>query len=181
MCIYKKHFYVLVPKHPRQCNAVLFNRNDSQLIATGLDKFRSDSSVLIWDINKFSNSDSNNSGRLAVNTMAPAVELVKPVAEFGMSELANSLAWFHGASRLLACGMNMKNIKIYDMRDPNKMINSTLTKAVYGISINPHEDRHLASFFDTVIYLWDLRNFEKPIQTLPHVKQLLKIEWCPTR
>lgn len=181
MCIYKKHFYVLVPKHPRQCNAVLFNRNDSQLIATGLDKFRSDSSVLIWDINKFSNSDSNNSGRLAVNTMAPAVELVKPVAEFGMSELANSLAWFHGASRLLACGMNMKNIKIYDMRDPNKMINSTLTKAVYGISINPHEDRHLASFFDTVIYLWDLRNFEKPVQTLPHAKQLLKIEWCPTR
>ncbi|KAJ8949341.1 hypothetical protein NQ314_008261 [Rhamnusium bicolor] len=172
----------LVPRHGRQCNAVLFNPNDCHLIAAGLDKYRSDSSVLIWDINKFSgNSDSNNSGRLAVNTMAPAVELVKPVAEFGTSETTNSLAWFHGTSRLLACGMNMKNIKIYDMRDPNKMINSTITKAVYGVCMNPYGDRHLASFHDNQIFVWDLRNFEKPVLTLPQTKPLLKIAWCPTK
>ncbi|KAJ8938879.1 hypothetical protein NQ318_016083 [Aromia moschata] len=171
----------LVPRHGRQCNAVQYNPLDCHLIAAGLDKYRSDSSVLIWDINKFSmSSDSNSSGRLAVNTMAPAVELVRPVAEFGTSELTHSLTWFHGANRLLACGMNMKYIKIYDMRDPNKMINSTLTKGIFGVCVNPYGDRHLASFCDNQIFVWDLRNFEKPVLTLQQNKPILKIEWCPT-
>ncbi|KAJ8985000.1 hypothetical protein NQ317_016911 [Molorchus minor] len=157
----------LVPRHGRQCNAVQYNPIDSHLIATGLDKYRSDSSVLIWDINKFSmNSDSSNNSRLAVNTMAPAVELVRPVAEFGTSEVTHSLTWFHGTNRLLACGMNMKNIKIYDIRDPNKMINSTMTKGVFG------KIKFSFGICGTL---------KKPVWTLQHNKPVLKIEWCPTK
>lgn len=90
---------------------------ESNLIAAGLEKYRSDSSVLIWDINKFIvNNDISNSTRMMVNTMAPAVELVKPVAEFGTSEVTYSLAWFYGSNKLIACGMNGKSIKICDLR-----------------------------------------------------------------
>lgn len=96
---------------------MLFNPTEYNLIAAGLEKYRSDSSVLIWDINKFiMNNDMTNSTRMMVNTMAPAVELVKPIAEFGTSEVTYSLAWFYSSSKLLACGMNGKSIKIYDLR-----------------------------------------------------------------
>lgn len=65
--------------------------------------------------------------------------------------------------------------------DCTKAVNSTLTKAVYGICTDPHDDRHLASFVDNQIAVWDTRNFEKPIMTLGHTKPLLKISWCPTK
>lgn len=81
----------------------------------GLDKIRSDYSILLWDIMKCPVSE-NNSGRLAVNTMAPAVELARPIVEFGMSEVTHSLAWFHGNSKLVAAGMSLKTIKIIDFR-----------------------------------------------------------------
>lgn len=58
----------------------------------------------------------NNSGRLAVNTMAPAVELAKPIAEYGVSEVTNSLAWFNANSKLVAAGMSFKTIKLVDFR-----------------------------------------------------------------
>lgn len=172
----------LVPRHSRHCNAVQFNPTEHNLIAAGLDKYRSDNSILIWDINKFnSNNEASHSGRMAVNTMAPAVELVKPIAEFAPSEVTYSLAWFYGSSKLLASGMNGKNIKIFDLRDPNKMVNSTSTKGVFNVCTNPNDDTHLASFYDNQICLWDMRNFEKPIVFIPQNKPVVKIEWCPTK
>lgn len=61
------------------------------------------------------------------------------------------------------------------------MVNSTLTKSVYGICIDPNDDRHLASFVESQMSVWDTRNFEKPILTLLHTKPLLRIAWCPTK
>ncbi|KAG5872709.1 hypothetical protein JTB14_008803 [Gonioctena quinquepunctata] len=172
----------LVPRHSRHCNAVLFNPIEYNLLAAGLEKYRSDSSILIWDINKFnSTSDTNNSGRMAVNTMAPAVELLKPVAELGTSEVTYSLSWFYGPNRLLASGMNGKNIKIYDLRDPNKMVNSTVTKAVFGVCTNPGDDRQIASFYENQVCVWDTRNFEKATVVIPQNKIVSKIGWCPTK
>lgn len=126
-------------------------------------------------------NDLNGSNRLSMNTVAPAVELAKPVAELGVSESAHSLAWFNTNSKAMAVGMNMKNIKLIDVRDPIKAVNSTPTKAVFGICVDPHDDRHLASYVDNSISVWDTRNFEKPILILTHNKPLLKIAWCPTK
>lgn len=66
-----------------------------------------------------------------VNTMAPAVELVKPIAEFGTSEVTYSLAWFHSSSKLLACGMNGKSIKIYDLRGKIQILLNTLFSIIF--------------------------------------------------
>lgn len=145
-------------------------------------------------------NDLNGSNRLSMNTVAPAVELAKPIAELGVSESTHSLAWFNSNSKLMAVGMNMKTIKLIDVRgecvfnvvrvvevlsfvflDSIKAVNSTLTKAVFGICMDPHDDRHLASYTDNLISVWDTRNFEKPILILTHNKHLLKIAWCPTK
>nr|XP_023023937.1 GATOR complex protein MIOS [Leptinotarsa decemlineata] len=172
----------LVPRHSRYCNAVLFNPVECNILAAGLEKYKTDNSILIWDINKLNSpSDGNNSSRMAVNTMASAVELLKPVAELAPSEVTYSLAWIYGSSRVLASGMNGKNIKIYDLRDPNKMVYSTTTKAVFGICANPFNDKQLASFIDNQVCVWDTRNLDKPAVIIQQTKPVLKIGWCPTK
>ncbi|VEN38722.1 unnamed protein product [Callosobruchus maculatus] len=188
----------LVPRHARCCNDVLFNPVEGNLLAVGLDKYRADGSVLIWDINRLSStlgsdclpmrqSSIVSSGSLSVSvsgaaaTATAAVEVAKPTHEFGTSETAYSLTWFRGSPKVMAAGMNGKQIKVYDLRDPNKMINSTFTKGVYGVCTNPNNDRYLASFYDTQICLWDIRNFEKPIYLIPPEKGVVQIAWCPTK
>lgn len=169
-----------VPRHSRPCNTVVWNPIDNNVLAVGLEKYRSDYAVLLWDIMKYPTTN-ENAGRMPMNTVQPAVELAKPVAEYGVSEHAHSISWFKSNSKQMAVGMNNKNIKLLDFRDPNKVVVSNLTKAVYGVTVDPHNDKHLASFLDNQIYIWDIRNFEKPILTLSHPKPLVKIEWCPTK
>lgn len=41
-----------VPQHARMCNALSWNTHNHGLLAAGLDKVRSDCSLLIWDVNK---------------------------------------------------------------------------------------------------------------------------------
>lgn len=50
------------------------------------------------------------------NNLAPAVELARPIAEMGLSELAHSLTWLRKQNRTLIVGMNQKQIKIFDLR-----------------------------------------------------------------
>ncbi|XP_018335553.1 GATOR complex protein MIOS [Agrilus planipennis] len=171
-----------VPRHPRQCNTVAWNRIDSNLVAVGLDKYRSDHSVLLWDIVKCPFSpDSNGALKPSVSSMTTSTEVSKPVAEFGMSDMTASLAWFNTNSKTLAVGMNLKNIRIVDFRDSVKVVTSTPTKAVFGLCMEPNLDRHLASYCDNQVCIWDVRNFEKPLVTLTYPKPTLKIGWCPTR
>jgi len=65
--------------------------------------------------------------------------------------------------------------------DSNKAVNSTPTKAVYGLVVDPQNDHQLASFVENQISVWDTRNFEKPVLTLTQSKPVTKVLWCPTR
>lgn len=110
-----------MPRHARQCNAVAWNPIEPNIVVAGLDKYRADHSLLIWDIKKCSISNENNgaTSRNANNShhnALTAVELPKPITEFGVNETTNSLAWFITQPRTLAIGFNQKNIKIVDVR-----------------------------------------------------------------
>lgn len=61
------------------------------------------------------------------------------------------------------------------------MVNATPTKAVYSVSVNPHNDFHIVSHVDNQITIWDTRYFEKPVLTLLQARQISKVLWCPTR
>ncbi|KDR16180.1 GATOR complex protein MIOS [Zootermopsis nevadensis] len=175
----------LVPRHARQCNTVAWNPVDSNLIAAGLDKYKADHSVLLWDVLKCPHHGDGRTGMPSVSyqhhAASQALELARPVAELGLSETAHSLAWFNTQSRSLIIGMNNKHLKLVDLRDSNKAVNSTPTKAVYGLVVDPHNDHQLASFVENQISVWDTRNFEKPVLTLIHSKPVIKVLWCPTR
>lgn len=158
-----------VPNHARQCNSVAWNPVDSNIIAVGLEKFRMEHAVLLWDAFRCPhhyNGESRN-------------DPFKPLCEIGLSETANSLAWMNAST--FAAGFNNKNLKIIDRRDSAKVVNNTSTKAVYGVAVENHNEQLLASFFENQICVWDVRNFEKPISTITRLKTVSKILWCPTR
>lgn len=157
------------PLHPRQCNAVAWNPVDSHLIAVGLDKFRMESAVCVWDAFRCPHHFTDEFQK----------DHIKPLLETGVSEAANSLAWMNPSC--LVVGFNNKVLKIIDRRDSVKVVNSTMTKAVYGIDVEIHNQQTLASFFENQICIWDIRNFEKPISTISRMKSVSKILWCPTR
>lgn len=110
-----------VPRHARQCNTVAWNPVDSNLIAAGLDKYKADHSVLLWDVLRCPHhGDRRTSVVPSVSHQHPAastpVELARPVAELGLSETTHSLAWFNSQSRSLVIGMNNKHLKLVDLR-----------------------------------------------------------------
>ncbi|KRT82735.1 WD40 domain-containing protein, partial [Oryctes borbonicus] len=155
----------LIPRHQRPCNAVSWNTVECNKIIAGFEKNRSDYSVLLWDINKTPSHGENGP--------------IRPIVEYGLSDTTHSLAWING--KVLATGNNNKQIRILDFRDSAKQVNHTITKAVHGISVNPHNERFLASYVDHQVCVWDTRNFEKPMLILPHSKHISKITWCTTK
>ncbi|KAK6624092.1 hypothetical protein RUM44_010950 [Polyplax serrata] len=157
------------PLHPRQCNSVAWNPVDTNVIAVGLEKFRNEPAVSLWDAFRCPHHLTDEFHK----------SNIKAILETGISETANSLGWINPSC--LAVGFNNKSLKIIDRRDSTKVINSTMTKAVYGINVEAHNENTLASFFENQICVWDMRNFEKPISTIIRVKPISKIFWCPTR
>lgn len=110
-----------VPRHARQCNTVAWNPVDSNLIAAGLDRYKADHSVLLWDVLKCPHhGDRRTIVVPSVSHQHPAastpLELARPVAELGLSETTHSLAWFNSQSRSLVIGMNNKHLKLVDLR-----------------------------------------------------------------
>ncbi|XP_034949422.1 GATOR complex protein MIOS [Chelonus insularis] len=166
----------LAPKHPRQCNALAWNPVDPNLIVVGLEKYRTDHSILLWDVLKTSSITDRTHHHVVNQT-----DSLRPLSEAGVSETTYSIAWFNNETRCLVAGVNNKQLKIIDFRDSAKVVNTTATKAVYSVAVNPHNVCHLVSHVDNQITIWDTRYFEKPMLTLPQSRPVTKVLWCPTR
>ncbi|KAL6266417.1 hypothetical protein P5V15_003268 [Pogonomyrmex californicus] len=151
------------PKYMRSCNVVAWNPMETHLIMSGLDKHSKEHSVLLWDVLHCPKGSE------------------RPIVEAGISETIHSAVWFKHESRCLALGVNNKQLKVIDFRDSAKMVNVTPTKAIYNLSVNPHNNYQLLSHVDNLITIWDIRCFEKPIVTIMPQRQVTKVLWCPTR
>ncbi|XP_014242242.1 GATOR complex protein MIOS-B [Cimex lectularius] len=150
----------LPPKYARQCNVVQWNKIENHLIAAGLDRYRSDHCILVWDLKTRHHN---------------------LVAELGLSDMAHSLCWLSEHPKSLIIGMNNKTLKMVDLRDTSRGANSSQTKAVYGVTVPPHPSYLVASYIENQIAIWDVRSFEKPVVTLQQGKPVTKILWSPTR
>ncbi|KAI5709710.1 hypothetical protein M8J76_002037 [Diaphorina citri] len=176
----------LSPKHPRQCNAVAWNPIDSNLLVSGLDKYRSDYSVQLWDTLKCPIHTRSYYSQISQNikSAAPNAEIsARPILELCLSEAIHSLAWVRYSSRTILVGSSNKYLKLLDLRvsETPKGVQSVNTKAVFGVAVAPFNDHHVASFVDNTIAIWDMRSFDKPVLALAQKKHIIKIHWCPTR
>jgi WD repeat-containing protein mio len=84
-------------KHNRQCNALAWGVLDSNILAAGFDKHRSEYGILVWDVCK------------------TGLDSAKPVVEFAFGEPTASLAWFNQSQTIVA-GVNNKHLRVYDLR-----------------------------------------------------------------
>lgn len=174
-----------VPKHARQCNTLAWNPVDSNLLAAGLDKHRADFSVLIWDISsKFSPEASvaSEKSRFSAVELDSSTVVTKPLYELGQNDACLSLCWLLRDPKLLLAGMH-RNLAIFDLRNTSQktFVN---TKAIQGVTVDPHFHDRVASFFEGQVAIWDLRKFEKPVLTLnEQPKPLTKVKcgWFPRR
>nr|XP_034309775.1 GATOR complex protein MIOS-A isoform X2 [Crassostrea gigas] len=175
----KKEF---VPKHTRSCIYLNWNPVDSHLLAEGLEKYRNDSCINIWNIHhkpgnelgdrqRYSSSHSESSG--AIHT--PYVEIGGP------SETTASFCWFKKEPRTFVTGMNTRYLRIYDLRDCTRPQNQTQTKMIRGASVDRQNEHRIATFNENHVSVWDVRNFDKPMLTFQEPKAVSMIRWCPTR
>ena len=71
--------------------------------------------------------------------------------------------------------------RLHDTRHPHKATGSTNTRATSGVTVDPSCDFRLAGDGDTMLQIWDTRNFEKPIISLDMERPVSRVSWCPTR
>lgn len=138
-----------------------WHEQETNLLASGHDRNRSDNCITIWDTERG----------------VPSEKAI--LHHIGLSETAHSLRW-DKYGRIIYAGMSHKYIKVMDLRQNHPTAIVANTRAVYGLTISPN-DRLLASYVDNMVNLWDIRNFEKPISTHQVEKNISDINWCPTR
>ncbi|GAB0094537.1 hypothetical protein DMENIID0001_098500 [Sergentomyia squamirostris] len=144
------------PKHSRSCLCLAWSETETNLLAMGYERNRSDHSIFVWDTAK----------DLSI------------VHQIGLSDTAHSLCW--DSSRILYAGMSHKHIKVLDLRSANSTVLTTSTRAVHGLCLAPG-GRYLASYIDNNLTLWDVRNIEKALSQRQTQKNINHLIWCPTR
>ncbi|XP_073956943.1 LOW QUALITY PROTEIN: GATOR complex protein mio [Choristoneura fumiferana] len=170
-----------VPRYPRLCNSVAWSHVETNMLGVALEKHRSDHCILVWDVTRGMGTSEES---LQTDTAPPTQDASRPIAEMGLSETCHNVAWTNSSNRTLLASMNMKFIKIFDLRDlSNKAVSVASSRHCYGVCADPFNAWQLASRGDGVVCVWDARSFERPLLSLPLPPPVapLKIQWCPTR
>ncbi|XP_031631806.1 GATOR complex protein MIOS [Contarinia nasturtii] len=149
------------PKQSRPTVCLSWHESETNLLAIGHDRNRSDHCITVWDTER-------------------GVPKEKSVLHFiGLSDTAHSLCW-DKTGRILFAGMSHKYMKMMDLRQNSPTVNVCNTRALHGLTISAN-GRLLAGFVDNSISLWDIRRIEKPISVANTEKNISDISWCPSR
>lgn len=155
------------------CNDVDWSYVNNSLLATGWDRHKVDNSLQIFDINRIIDT-----GKYSFNfSITPNS---RPVFDGCSGDSINSLKWFR-KEQSVVCGINSKQVRIFDIRDLTKPRLTTSTRAVHGLTVDAFSDKRFASYVDNTIYIWDSRFFDKPLVTIVESKPISQISWCTTR
>ncbi|KAI5284158.1 hypothetical protein KEM54_001559, partial [Ascosphaera aggregata] len=117
----------------RYCNAVTFSTQN--LLASGLDKVRTDFCLNVWDVNQ----------KLTSND-ARGVRSAEPLRKLASSEPVTSIKFFRDYPDTLVAGVKGQFLRIYDLREGNG--NPSLqftTPCVNNVAIDPLDENYIAS------------------------------------
>lgn len=155
------------------CNDISWSHVNNSLLATAWDRHKVDNSLQIFDINRVVDT-----GKYSFNFSVTPNN--RPVFDGCPGDSINSLKWFR-KEQSVVCGLNGKQIRIYDIRDLTKPKQTVATRAVHGLTVDAYSDKRFASYVDNSIFIWDSRMFDKPLVTITESKPASQISWCPTR
>ena len=72
-------------------------------------------------------------------------------------------------------------LSIFFPADSSSKPRGPTTKAVFGACVDPFSEYRIASYYDDILNIWDLRSLEKPIANHESRKTISQIQWSPTR
>jgi WD repeat-containing protein mio len=142
------------PRQSRPCLSLAWNQQEQNLLAMGFDKNKVDHCITVWDIRHGTAWDNS------------IVNLI------GLSESAHSMVW---NGKNLIAGMSQK-VKIFDLRS-SPTASTVNTRAVNGLTIS-NNGRYLASYYDNIVNIFDLRKFTEPLSQFQLTNNLAQISWC---
>ncbi|KIR69689.1 cytoplasmic protein [Cryptococcus deuterogattii CA1014] len=171
-------------KHARAVTSISFSPHDANYLATGLDRHRYDSSLLIWDIHDAvaasrlppDDGDSHPYTRpeLRLPTTAPLTKTSgpaepRPIQVYCPSEQVHSVAFIPTAPYTLLSSAANKVIRLYDLRAPSstsKEPNAAGSLAQWStrtvMSLCPNPSSSLFASYESnqgnsTVRLWDTR------------------------
>jgi WD40 repeat protein len=122
---------------------------------------------------------------LPANDATSSPSSVRPIQQYGSSETITSLAWHLQNAQLLAAGMGLKWLRLYDLRQESAQPAIVIsTRAVYGINMDPFHEHQFASFTEEgIIRVWDDRKANDAVLTLNSDSRLglARIAFSPRR
>ncbi|KAF8251864.1 hypothetical protein K440DRAFT_612201 [Wilcoxina mikolae CBS 423.85] len=132
----------LAVKQQRSCNSVSFNR-DGTLLATGLDKVRSDFCLNIWDISQ---------------QLGGQQDTARPSRQLASSEAITSVKFTRDNPNSLVAGVAYRWVRLFDLREsPSNPAISCNSRCVYGLSLDL-DPNYFAGYSDEgVVTVWDRR------------------------
>ncbi|XP_047532959.1 GATOR complex protein MIOS-B [Vanessa atalanta] len=163
-----------VAKYPRPCISVAWNCTESSLLAVGMEKHRSDNCILLWDV--------QSSGLDEYDESSPTPsEPARPLSGVGKGETAHSVAWCGFAPRTIVASMNLKHIKIFDLRENGDKASATASSRLNLGAVCEAGGWRLATRGDAGACVWDARALAAPLLTLAMPRAPRRLLWCPTR
>eukprot|EP01135_Chromosphaera_perkinsii_P001387 Nk52_evm4s166 gene=Nk52_evmTU4s166 len=169
----------LKPRVNRSCTVVCWDPENSARLAVGYEKQRSEHSLLVYDLSQL---HQDGSARAARN---------QKTVDMAQGESIDSMAWARGQQGCIIAGVGNKAIRMYDSRNTKDDMRSVLTKAVYGICVDPHSTNRFASFLPSegTVYVWDMRRFAEPFSIInawtgsgseksSNAPKISQIQWC---
>ena len=159
----------------------MFDPKRPSIFAVGLDKARADPCLIVWDIEAQGVPGSASPSAFNVGGVVPSVQT--PVIEKADGEGITALTWIPSRPFSLACGTHAKWIRIYDLRNTERISIPAHNREVLGICFDPLNDDRFASFSeDGKIKVWDMHKLQVPLCTIsPGTKSVSQVAWSPTR
>uniref|UniRef100_K1QL39 WD repeat-containing protein mio n=1 Tax=Magallana gigas TaxID=29159 RepID=K1QL39_MAGGI len=109
-------------------------------LAEGLEKYRNDSCINIWNIHHKPGNELGDRQRYS--------------SSHSPSETTASFCWFKKEPRTFVTGMNTRYLRIYDLRDCTRPQNQTQTKMIRGASVDRQNEHRIATFNEWVLKNW---------------------------
>jgi WD40 repeat protein len=123
----------------RNCNALEWNPDHTNILLTGYERARGESGLCIWDVEQ-----------------ALSGGEFKKLNQFGASLAVSSSCWLNSSTAL--AGIGYRWIRAFDYRDSNSSLLNIVTKSVHGIQKDPFSEHGFLSYGeDGIIQVWDAR------------------------
>ncbi|KAF7795828.1 hypothetical protein EIP86_006995, partial [Pleurotus ostreatoroseus] len=166
----------------RPCNALAFCSVDPNYLAVGLDKVRSDASLVIWDVNASMPvlSVKSPSSRLTFNVPSsgapprpqpqiPKGELVprtdpRVLQQLVQGDMVSSVAFLPKSTTLLLAGISYRWLRLFDFRTASPTVFTAASK-VHGIATDPFDQHRIGCYGDGIATIWDARRLSHPLLT----------------